>query len=33
SVVKATINALLQLKDPYTVAQLRGVNLDKVFNG
>ena len=33
SVVKATINALLQLKDPYTVAQLRGINLDKVFNG
>ncbi len=33
SVVKATINALLQMKDPYTVAQLRGINLDKVFNG
>lgn len=33
SVVKATINALLQMKDPYMVAQLRGVNLDKVFNG
>ena len=33
SVVKATINALVQLRDPYTVAQLRGVELDKVFNG
>ena len=33
SVVKATINALLQMKDPYTVAQLRGISLDKVFNG
>ncbi|MBQ7551352.1 MAG: 30S ribosomal protein S5 [Bacteroidales bacterium] len=33
SVVKATINALAQLRDPYTVAQVRGVGLDKVFNG
>ncbi len=33
SVVKATINALLQMKDPYTVAQLRGITMDKVFNG
>mgnify|MGYP001150245688 CR=1 FL=1 len=33
SVVKATINALSQLRDPYTVAQLRGIDLDKVFNG
>lgn len=33
SVVKATINALVQLKDPYMVAKLRGVELDKVFNG
>ena len=33
SVVKATINALLQMKDPYMVAELRGVTLDKVFNG
>jgi len=31
--VKATINALLQMKDPYMVAELRGVTLDKVFNG
>jgi len=33
SVVKATINGLLQLRDPYTVAQMRGITLDKVFNG
>ncbi|MDD2963435.1 MAG: 30S ribosomal protein S5 [Bacteroidales bacterium] len=33
SVVKATIDALMQMRDPMTVAQLRGVNLDKVFNG
>ena len=33
SVVKATINALLQMKDPYMVAQLRGLSMDKVFNG
>lgn len=33
SVVKATINALLQMRDPYTIAQVRGVTLNKVFNG
>jgi len=33
SVVKATINALAQLRDPYTVAQVRGIDLNKVFNG
>jgi len=33
SVVKATINALLEMKDPYTVAQLRGIDMKKVFNG
>jgi len=33
SVVKATIDALINMRDPYTVAQLRGVSLDKVFNG
>jgi small subunit ribosomal protein S5 len=33
SVVKATIDALVNMRDPYTVAQLRGVSLDKVFNG
>jgi small subunit ribosomal protein S5 len=33
SVVKATINALMLLKDPYTVAQLRGISVSRVFNG
>lgn len=33
SVVKATIEALMQMKDPITVAQLRGVSLNRVFNG
>ena len=33
SVVKATINALIQLKDAYTVSQLRGIKMSRVFNG
>lgn len=33
NVVKATFDALLQLRDPITVARQRGVSLDKVFNG
>jgi len=33
NVVKATVKALLELRDPYTVALQRGVSLDKVFNG
>jgi small subunit ribosomal protein S5 len=33
SVVKATFDALAQMRDPYTVAQLRGIELSKVFNG
>ena len=33
SVVKATFKALSQLRDPYTVAQVRGIGLDQVFNG
>ncbi len=33
SLVKATLNALIHLKDARTVAQLRGVEMDKVFNG
>ncbi|MBO6116939.1 MAG: 30S ribosomal protein S5 [Bacteroidales bacterium] len=33
SVVKATIAALLKMKDPYTVAKLRGIEMDRVFNG
>ncbi|MCX2745025.1 30S ribosomal protein S5 [Mangrovivirga sp. M17] len=31
--VKATFNGLSKLRDAYTVAQTRGVELDKVFNG
>ncbi len=33
NVVKATIDALTQMRDAYTVAQHRGVALDKVFKG
>ncbi len=33
SVVKATVHALSQLRDAYSVAQVRGISLDKVFNG
>lgn len=33
SVVKATINALVQLRDAHTIAQLRGLDIDRVFNG
>ncbi|MFT5512116.1 MAG: small subunit ribosomal protein S5 [Bacteroidia bacterium] len=33
NVVKATIDALSKLRDPYTVAEQRGVSLKKVFNG
>jgi small subunit ribosomal protein S5 len=33
SVVKATIEGLCQLKDAHTIAQLRGISMDKVFNG
>ncbi|HPQ08217.1 MAG TPA: 30S ribosomal protein S5 [Bacteroidia bacterium] len=33
NVVKATLDALMKLRDPYTVAQQRGIKLDKVFNG
>ncbi len=33
NVVKATIKALMQMRDAYTVAQLRGISIDKVFNG
>ncbi|ROT47372.1 30S ribosomal protein S5 [Candidatus Cardinium hertigii] len=33
NVVKATFKALLQLRDPLTVAKQRGISLDKVFNG
>jgi len=33
NVVKATIDALVNMRDPFTVAEQRGVTLDKVFNG
>lgn len=33
NVVKATIDALSKLRDAYTVAEQRGTNLNKVFNG
>ena len=33
SLVKATFDALLNLRDPFTIAQVRGISLDKVFNG
>ncbi len=33
NVVKATIKALENMRDPYTIAQDRGISLDKVFNG
>jgi len=33
SVVKATIDALTKMRDPISVAQLRGVSLNTVFNG
>ena len=33
NLVKATILALGELRDAYTVAQQRGISMDKVFNG
>lgn len=33
SVVKATMNALVQLRDAHTVAELRGIGMNRVFNG
>src|SRR6185369_15849971 len=33
NVVKATLDALMKMRDPITVAQNRGISLDKVFNG
>ena len=33
SLVKATFDALLKIKDANTVAELRGISIDKVFNG
>ena len=33
NLVKATLKALLELRDAYAVAAVRGVDLNKVFNG
>jgi small subunit ribosomal protein S5 len=33
NVVKATLEALMSMRDAITVAQQRGVTMDKVFNG
>ncbi len=33
NVVKATVEALVQMRDAVSVAQQRGISLDKVFNG
>lgn len=33
NLVKATFNGLLELRDAYTIAQNRGISVDKVFNG
>lgn len=33
NVVKATLKALTEMRDAYTVAQLRDISLERVFNG
>jgi small subunit ribosomal protein S5 len=33
NVVKATLDALSKLRDPYTIAKTRNINLKQVFNG
>ena len=33
NVVKATIDALTQMRDPATIAQQRGISMEQVFNG
>ncbi|NLA61950.1 MAG: 30S ribosomal protein S5, partial [Bacteroidales bacterium] len=33
NLVKATIAALMELRDPITISRIRGIGLDKVFNG
>jgi small subunit ribosomal protein S5 len=33
NVVKATIDALVNMRDAYTIAQQRGLSLKRVFNG
>jgi small subunit ribosomal protein S5 len=33
NVVKATLDALMKMRDPITISQQRGIKLDRVFNG
>ena len=33
NLVKATLMALLELRDPRAIAMQRGITMDKVFNG
>ena len=33
NLVKATIKALSQMRDAYTIAKERGISMNKVFNG
>jgi hypothetical protein len=33
NLVKATIEALSLMRDAYTIAGVRGIRMDKVFNG
>ena len=33
NLVKATVQALTEMRDAYTVAGLRGIPMSKVFNG
>jgi small subunit ribosomal protein S5 len=33
NVVKATLDALVKMRDPITIAKQRGISLDRVFNG
>ena len=33
NVVKATLDALIKLRDPYTISKQRNINLKQVFNG
>jgi small subunit ribosomal protein S5 len=33
NVVKATVDALITMRDPAEIAKIRGISLQKVFNG
>jgi small subunit ribosomal protein S5 len=33
NVVKATFDALTTMRDPFSIAKLRGISLKQVFNG